>query len=191
MVQIANENKTAYAILGLLNHEPLSGYDIRKRIDGSIGLFWDAGFGQIYPALKKLADKGLVEGKAEKSGGRPDKKIYRITEKGRKELEKWLVEPTAKEHVRYEILLKLFFGSLVDTERNIETIKEFRARYTGLLETLEGYERNLRLVLPKSQDHLYYLLTVRFGSHIYRAYLNWADEALEMLRNKATVPGDN
>lgn len=191
MVQIATENKTAYAILGLLNHEPLSGYDIRKRIEGSIGLFWDAGYGQIYPALKRLADKGLVEGKAEKSGGRPDKKVYRITEKGRRKLENWLVEPTAKEYVRYEILLKLFFGSLVDTERNIETIREFRARYTELLGTLEEYELNLRRVLPESQDHLYYLSTVRFGLHIYRAYLDWADEALEMLGNKADILGHN
>lgn len=174
-------NKTAYAILGLLQHEPLSGYDIRKRIEGSIGRFWDAGFGQIYPALRRLSDEGLVTSETQRHEGRPDKRVYSLTEKGRLELRKWLEEPAAKEYVRYEILLKLFFGGLVGAERNIPTIKEFRRRYEVALKDLDSFEQNLRRVLDESEDHLYYLLTVRFGQHVYRAYLQWADEAIELL----------
>ncbi|MGE5552515.1 MAG: PadR family transcriptional regulator [Betaproteobacteria bacterium] len=176
-----SENKTAYAILGLLHHEPLSGYDIRKRIEGSLGYFWDAGFGQIYPTLKKLASEGLVTSRTEKGGVRPDRKVYAITEEGRQELRKWLEQPSAREYVRYEILLKLFFGSLVEPERNLATIREFRQRYAGSLKTLEEYARQLRRVLPESPDHLYHLLTVLFGLRVYRAYLDWADEASELL----------
>jgi DNA-binding PadR family transcriptional regulator len=177
-----SENRTAYAILGLLSHEPLSGYDLRKRIEATLGLFWNAGFGQIYPALKSLSEGGLVVGTAEKSGGRPEKTVYRLTAKGRRELRQWLEEPAAREYVRYEVLLKLFFGRLVGRERSLATIREFRARYAGQAEALEEYAEELRRVLPESEDHLYYLLTVRFGLQVYRAYLTWADEAAALLK---------
>ncbi len=115
---VSKDNKTIYAILGLLHHEPFSGYDIRKRIETSVGYFWDAGYGQIYPALRKMAAAGLVTSETEKNEGRPDRKVHALTEKGRLELHKWLEEPAAREYVRYEILLKLFFGSLVPAKRN-------------------------------------------------------------------------
>ncbi len=177
------DNKTVYAILGLLHHQPLSGYDIRKRIETSIGYFWDAGFGQIYPALRKMAAEGLVTSETEKNEGRPDKKVYALTEKGGQVLREWLEEPAAREYVRYEILLKLFFGSLVPVERNIETIEDFHGRYARELATLEEYGRDLQQVLAQDPDHLYYYLTLLFGRHVYRAYLAWADEAVGLLRD--------
>ncbi|MGE5549529.1 MAG: PadR family transcriptional regulator [Bacteroidota bacterium] len=176
------DNQTIYAILGLLHHEPLSGYDIRKRIENSIGYFWDAGYGQIYPSLRKMTVAGLVTSETERNEGRPDKKIYSLTEKGRIELRKWLEEPATREHVRYEILLKLFFGSLIPAARNLETVENFRARYAEKLARLEEYGRNLRRVLGEDQDHLYYYLTVLFGQHVYRAYLDWADQAGDLLK---------
>lgn len=185
------ENKTAYVLLGLLNHEPLTGYQIRKRIEISLGRFWDAGFGQIYPALQRLAEEGLVVCAAGSGEGRPGRKVYAITAEGREALKAWLAEPAVREYVRYEVLLKLFFGSLVPVERSIETIEAFRARYEGEPDRLERFAAELKAALPESPDHLYYLLTVRFGQRIYRAYLDWADEALAILRSQAagTTPG--
>lgn len=179
---MGTENNTAYAILGLLHHEPLSGYDIKKRVEVSIGRFWDLGYGQIYPTLKKLAAEGLVTLRTEKGDGRPDRKVYALTNRGREELRRWLAEPAAREYVRYEVLLKLFFGSLVEPERSARTIEEFRARYAGEVEVMEAFAAELRRILPQSPDHLYYLLTVLFGLKVHQAYLAWADEALALLR---------
>ena len=57
---MARINKTQYAILGFLSFEPMSGYDIQKLAKESIGYFWQEGYGQIYPVLKKLLAHGLV-----------------------------------------------------------------------------------------------------------------------------------
>ena len=54
------ENTARYILLGLLSHQPLSGYDIKKRVDLSIQPFWPVGFGQIYPTLAQLEREGLV-----------------------------------------------------------------------------------------------------------------------------------
>ena len=178
---MAKENQTRYAILGMLSHEPLSGYDIKKRIEISLSCFWSAGFGQIYPSLGKLEEEKLVTKRIETSENRPSRKIYTITEEGREELKTWLSTPVRQENVRYEILLKLFFGSQIPVESNIQNIAEFRSRNSANLETLKQFEQQLRGALTENKDHIYYLLTVLFGQHVYNAYLTWADQAINML----------
>lgn len=177
------ENKTIYVILGLLIHEPLSGYDIKKRITNQIGYFWDAGYGQIYPTLQKLTKEGLVSMKVEAGETRPDRKVYSITDQGKEKLIEWVRRPVAEEIVKYEILLKLSFGNLLPISENIRMIQDFKVRNFQNLKILNQYEENLREVLDNNQDHLFYLLTVLFGKYVYQAYLTWADEAVGMLEN--------
>jgi DNA-binding PadR family transcriptional regulator len=186
---MSKENKTAYAILGLLNHEPLTGYDIKKKIE-LIRYFWDAGFGQIYPTLKELEAGGLIiqhgdipAGGALASNVRRKRKFYAITESGRQKLAGWLAIPAAQENVRYEILLKLFFGAMNPPEVNIHNIYEFRSRNQSHLNTLEQFDQELKNIVTTSPDHLYYWLTVLFGKYVYEAYLKWADEVIPYIKN--------
>jgi len=69
-------------LLGLLTIEPMSGYDLGLTIRGSVGYFWNEGYGQIYPNLRKLANDGFVRCKAERQKGKPDRRIYSITKRG-------------------------------------------------------------------------------------------------------------
>jgi DNA-binding PadR family transcriptional regulator len=180
---MGRENKTIYAILGLLNHEDLSGYDIKKRIDLSLSYFWAAGFGQIYPSLSLMEKNGWVSKKVEDKESSREKILYSITESGREELLKWLSTPVEKEYVKFEILLKLFFGSQIEADKNIENIKDFKERYVGQIDVLKTFDTNLRKHLEESEDHLYYLLTVLFGEKLYKAYVEWSDEAIELLES--------
>lgn len=175
------ENKTIYIILGFLSHEDLSGYDIKKRIDSSLSFFWGAGYGQIYPTLCKMHRDGLVEKRSDYKGQKLERIIYSITNTGKQELKNWLSLPVENEVVKYEILLKLFFGNLLDTNRNIENIKNFQEKYSGQLSILNSFETELKNIVKDSPDHLYYLLTVMFGEKVYKAYIEWADEATEIL----------
>ena len=54
------ENRTKFAILGMLDCAPMSGYDIRKMSAMSIAHFWKEDYGHIYPTLKLLQDEGLA-----------------------------------------------------------------------------------------------------------------------------------
>src|ERR1022692_4335134 len=103
-------------LLGLLTIESMSGYDLGLTIRGSVGHFWNESYGQIYPNLKKLAHDGLVSFKTERQKGKPDRRIYSITKKGRERLTEWIAIPPQPEIPRNEMLLKLFFGEQVPTQ---------------------------------------------------------------------------
>ena len=81
-------------ILGVLSAEPMHGYAIARRIEALGEGHLKAGEGLLYPALHGLEDAGLVEAQWTVQEGRPDRKVYSLTEKGRGELErrraKWL-----------------------------------------------------------------------------------------------------
>ena len=178
---MSKDNKTIYAILGLLHHEDLTGYDIKKRVDSSLGFFWNAGFGQIYPTLKVMDEKRLVTKNEKIENGR-NKITYSITEEGNSELKQWLATPSEKEYVKYEILLKLFFGSMLDVKENINLIDEFKNRNMAELNLLDMYKGRLSNLLETNDDHIYYYLTVLFGEKVYKAYMEWADEAILLLK---------
>ena len=100
------DQKTRFALLGMLTLQPMSGYDIRKTVDASIAHFWNESYGQIYPMLKGKAREGLVRGKADRKAAR-NRQVYAITASGRATLERWLVDPPGRELVRNQLLLKL------------------------------------------------------------------------------------
>lgn len=178
---MAQKNTTTYIILGLLAHEDSSGYDLKKKIDHMISQFWDVGYGQLYPTLKMLEKEGSITGTPAPSEKGPDRIVYAITNAGKDKLIGWLSLPNEKEYVRYEILLKLFFGNLSSPLNTIKRIEEFQKQHEKDLQLIRSYKANLENVFHENQDHLYYYLTVIFGEHLYNAYLEWADEAVAFI----------
>ncbi len=175
------ENTTRYILLGLLSHEPQSGYDMKKRMDISISHFWPIGFGQIYPTLNELLREGLIKTAEGSPSKGPQKHLYAITPCGRDALKQWLQEPVDKEYAKYEILLKLFFGAQSDTLANISRIDAFAQRQEQSLALMRLFKQELSALLDASDDHLYYYLTVLFGEYVYDAYLRWATDAKALL----------
>ena len=178
------DSATPYILLGFLAHEDLSGYDLRKRVAGSVGRFWDVGYGQIYPALKALERDDLVSSHPGRTGKGPNRIVYRIEEQGRDRLTAWLHVPGEREHLRFEVMLKLFFGSGLPTEENARRVERFRDQHQTDLDTMTNFKRNLESVLDDA-DHLHFYLTVLFGEKIYKACVEWADEARRLIEANA------
>lgn len=176
---MANSKKMDQVILGLLSHENLTGYDIKKRIDGALKFFWGGSYGSIYPTLSQLEDEGKVMKEYQLVSGR-ERIEYSITTKGRDSLRQWLVNPVEKDELRYETLLKLYLGNGADMETARVHIKGFEEKCIHELGVLRMYEYNLKNNLNE-EDHKYYYLTVRFGIRTYEAYIEWCDEALKQI----------
>ncbi|MHA1951310.1 MAG: PadR family transcriptional regulator [Candidatus Thorarchaeota archaeon] len=180
---MAKENKTRHIILGLLSHEPMTGYDIRQAAERTIGKFWsDLSYGQIYPTLKVLEKEGLVSKSVKVEEGQRLRKIYSITPDGIENLQGWLKEPADSEIFKLDILLKLYFGARVDIEHSIKKIEQFKHRNEETLAECDSFETSLKSILKENKDHRFYLLTVQFGQLITKAQLDWADQALDMLK---------
>src|SRR5262249_43364371 len=100
--------RSKYAILGMLSIRPMSGYDIKKAIEGSVNYFWTESYGQIYPMLKHLVGQRLVTKTIKKQTGKPDRHVYALTEHGRKELRTWLTGQVRPRVARRELLFKVY-----------------------------------------------------------------------------------
>jgi DNA-binding PadR family transcriptional regulator len=99
------------AILGFVALEPTSGYTLKQRFDGSLGSFWTATQSQIYRELHQAARDGLVAAHGVAGDGKPDRKVYSITPKGREALGRWLLETPDPLVLRHPLLLKFVFAA--------------------------------------------------------------------------------
>ena len=177
---MAREKKIDMVILGLLSHEDLTGYDIKKRMDGVISFFWKGSFGNIYPALKEMENQKLITKRDTSTGGR-EKITYHITRSGRNSLAKWLSDEQAVNELRYETLLKLFFGGVQGKEITLHNIELFEEQIKKDLKVLKGYTAALEDKLDE-EDHVCFYLTASFGVETYEAYLKWCTKAKRMLK---------
>ena len=182
---MGKENKSRYALLGMLSLGSMSGYGMKKVAETSIGNFWHESYAQIYPILKQLEQEGLAVKYTEKQEGRPERTVYSLTTKGHEALNQWLLEPVENQIPRNELLLKLFFGAEMPLAAIIEHVQRFRAMHAQLLqqreqlyaETIQNYE--MEVGLP------YWLITINYGKHFSRAMLAWCDETLATLEQLA------
>ena len=96
--------------LGILTMGDCSGYEIKKALaEGAMAHFQYASFGTIYPTLNRLEKQGFVTSVAYSQKGRPDKKVYSLTDKGRGEFRRILKMPPSPERYRSDYLFMLFF----------------------------------------------------------------------------------
>ncbi|MFC5078815.1 hypothetical protein VTH8203_03440 [Vibrio thalassae] len=171
-----------HVILTVLSTRDATGYDITKEFSASIGYFWKASHQQVYRELNKMADKALVTCKLEPQEGKPDRKVYSITDSGRSALGEWFEQPTVHPTVRDEFSAKLAACAVqpsaafrIQLEELIEESKKLVAHYreieTAYYATPSTLDKNARLER----------LTLRRNLLARQAWLEWAEEALSEL----------
>ena len=175
------EKTTQYVILGFLTQgEPLSGYEIRKLIDITVGHFWNESFGQLYPELQRLTKAGLIGAVADRTSAR-GRARYRITAAGKRALTAWLERPAPQERVRNELLLKIFFGIGVDDAITLTHLQRAVERWRDDVAAFAETQSQL-LAEPDAPDLVYSIVTLRHGRWVRAARRRWAEEAIELLR---------
>jgi PadR family transcriptional regulator AphA len=98
--------------LSILYSGEATGYEIRKlSVEGECSYFVEASYGSIYPALQKLEAENLVTSRVEVQAGKPAKKIYAITERGRQVFLSSLFDNLGEDQYRSEFLLFARFAS--------------------------------------------------------------------------------
>ncbi len=163
-------------ILGLLKLGPMTGYELKQTFDTSLGYFSGASFGSIYPILGRLEKAGLASVKRETREGRL-RKVYSITQAGRKAFMNTLGGELRVPPFRNEFLTRLFFFSSLDARRQ----EEMAAEYVVYLEEKHA---SLKQIAPLVEAHAdeYQKMCYRFGLRLINHYINTTRQTLGELR---------
>ncbi|HSW12340.1 MAG TPA: PadR family transcriptional regulator [Solimonas sp.] len=174
-----------HAILVLLDAEPGSGSDLVQRFRSGIGHFWNATHQQVYQELKALLAEDRVEFEVEAQETRPEKKVYRITRGGRRELRSWMGEPTKPPRVRDALLVKVF-GTASDPAVMVAELDRRHALHAKQLEAyleLEQHWFAQTEAIRRQYRNPY--LTLRRGIRYEREMLDWLEETKLLLQEDA------
>jgi hypothetical protein len=113
--------------------------------------------------------------------GAREKKIYRLSNKGKVELKKWLHQEPEKQSIRSEFMLKLFFGANVDPKINLEHVQAQRYETNAKLLRFEDAKKRMLDSDKKSPHFPYWLMTLEFGIKATQVKLEWCDDVIRSL----------
>ncbi|HEV7883875.1 MAG TPA: PadR family transcriptional regulator [Solirubrobacteraceae bacterium] len=122
-----------HAVLGLLSAQPSTGYELARKFDSSLAHAWHASHSQIYPELGKLEEAGMVEVVGE---GARRSRTFAVTDAGREELRRWMVEAEPQRSQRNETAVRWFLLFLLPPA-------DRRAAIGRELAHLEAYDASL------------------------------------------------
>jgi DNA-binding PadR family transcriptional regulator len=180
----------AHTILANLGDKSSSGYDLWKKFSQTSKYYWQASQQQIYRELGKLEQEGAIASKVIPQTGRPDKKLYQMTEKGQEKLKTWLLEPAEPMAIREELLVKVIAAELVPRSVILQEIERHHQLH---LRQLSAYQKIEQEKFPHLEQLSFKYkcsyATLRCGI-LYESYrIAWCEEAIALLsENDQTKP---
>ncbi len=176
-----------HAILSMVISQPKSGYDIAKEFSGSVNFYWGASHQQIYKTLAELENNQwlAVEGIAQL--GKPNKKNYSITAKGREELLLWVEQPSKKPSAKNILLVKLLTLEEVGKDVLIKVLNDHQLKAEQNLKTYQNIEEEFFSNGVEDIKELYYVskyLSLRYGINHAKGELLWLEETLQVLEGR-------
>jgi DNA-binding PadR family transcriptional regulator len=166
-----------YAILGLIQDQPLSGYAILKLFKETALGNYSSSPGTIYPALKRLQKFELVKKQAKDENG---KACFEITTNGILMLKNWFLKPVEKIDVvkkTDELLLRFaFMEVLVNKKQKIIFLTSFRDLLNIYIKELQSYYN-----IESNKMPLHGRLAFQYGIDSSKTTLKWCKKALSQI----------
>ncbi len=166
-----------YALLGLVQQAPRSGYDLRRLFEATPMGYFSSSPGAIYPALDRLERGGLIAGEVDDRQPMRPRRVYTVTPRGLTVLRAWVTgRVTRGDVVRRDGELDLRFaflgglGGPADSRRFLESLA---AEIDAEVESLERH-----LARMKAAAGLHGRLALESGIELYKARARWARRAL-------------
>ena len=170
-----------FAILGLLADGPLHGYELKAAYEKDLVPTAQLNFGQVYTTLERLHRNGFVEFEEVNQTERPDKKVYRLTEQGRHELDNWLADPGCQsEDSRSDTYLKLMLAQRVD---GISVLKCLATERRACIQRLQELSK-AKTKAENDGASFQTVLLVELAILRMEALLQWLDRCREVLKKE-------
>jgi PadR family transcriptional regulator AphA len=171
--------------LGMLTDGEASGYDLKKHFESSFGHFFAAGYGSIYPALAALAADDLVSCECIPQDGKPDRKVYSITDAGRAALQGELDKPNPSHKIRSEFLATMCFAHLMSDEQVATVLCNRIAEIESYEKLFDEFEQTCMHDTPHGMN-----FTVGMGRAVMLAMKKYIQENGHQLKNSKNQQGN-
>ncbi|UGT62747.1 PadR family transcriptional regulator [Nocardia asteroides] len=178
-----------HAVLAALLDGELSGYQLAKLFDINISNYWHALPQQLYTELARLETEGVVAGRQVIQVDRPNKRVYSLTDAGRKAMAEFIGGPSKPPFVRDDLLVKMQAAELGDLAQLIEQLEDRAAEARARVEQYDKRHKRARGDLdeetflatsPRVGD---YLVGLR-GKTFEQSTLEWCDRAVDILKRR-------
>ncbi|GAA4625152.1 PadR family transcriptional regulator [Actinoallomurus vinaceus] len=181
------------AVLAVLLDGEASGYDLAKTFDASVANFWMATPQQLYRELDKMATDGLIQGRVVHQERRPDKRLFSLTEAGRRALHEFTAAPPRPGAIRDELMVQVQAVDAGDAEAVKNALHE---RMSWAEAKVARFERlRARLLDGRTEEeHLAQAerigpyLTLLRGLAFERENVRWTRQALAILDQRTGIP---
>ena len=180
-----------HGLLGLLNYQPMTGYDLNKEFNGSLGHFWQAKASQIYRELDSMEQNGLLVSERVIQDEKPNKRVYSITKQGKEEFVNWLskLDPLKEPpKIKSAFLMRVFFGGELDNEQTLELFRTFREVALENVKQMQEAMSGIDVITSKHKELMenskYWKLTALCGEIMGNANVEWAEKAIKILEEE-------
>ncbi|WP_202613482.1 PadR family transcriptional regulator [Merdibacter massiliensis] len=171
-----------YAILGMLERQSMTGYELKKQFESTLFEFWPAKHSQIYPELKNLTEKGWIEYSIEITGNVLEKKKYRITESGREAWFAWEKQAHPEKVITKDAFrLQLFFSDLLKKEEQFDLLKEQQCYHEQYLQELTHKMQGFACVPPSDKEQLSDYMVLLGAIYREKAICEWLTKCMAMV----------
>ncbi len=183
MTDAAEVSTLWLAILGLIRQAPMSGYDVRKVFSTTPMGHFSRSPGAIYPALRRLEEDGLIEGKVDDERQLRPRKVYSLTSDGEQALRGRIHRPVTRDDVIWhldDVMLRFAFGGgVLGREWALGFLDEFATQIESYVLSLEE-----RLEALGERGAPYGRYALEQGVAMYRATGRWARRVIEELQKE-------
>jgi DNA-binding PadR family transcriptional regulator len=181
-----------HGLLGLLNYGKMTGYELDKTFKESLSFFWRGQTSQIYRELSAMEKAGWLSSEIIYQTGKPNKKLYCITKKGKAELTNWLGSAADKVveemlHVRSAFLMRLFFAGEIPVKKTADMIRFYRDKCREIIAEMRNVPAIINSHTDKSERSDFWHLTARYGDSFYAMSEKWAAEVLAVLEKQSNA----
>jgi len=177
-----------YALLGLLQPKPASGYDVRKIFSSTSMKTYSDSPGAIYPALRRLEKQGLIRGTIEESRGLRRRQVFQLTPRGLSELKKWVTRPITAEDLTHgyeEIMLRFAFSeTAAGASASVEFLRSLQAAVKEHVDSLHREYEASHNFMPTSGR-----LAFESGVRATECLLQWTEYAIAAFEKEARQKG--
>ena len=172
-----------HGLMGLLSQKPMTGYDLDKEFNASLGFFWPAQYSQIYAELDKMEKKGWLSSKRVVQEDKPNKRIYSLTTEGKAEFIDWLSTKEADLKTSFSIksgfLVRLFFAG---NSSKTQVLDMMRALQKLCYDRRIVFE-TIKQSIADDGDDDYVKLTALYGEMANETRLAWVEKAIAHIEN--------